>query len=77
MSIYNPPVWQPDAVPTPFGWKHPTRDEILVSVKLDMSLYEKKEDVSNTSVDTNEKTTPEVEVIPVVAPKKSTKKKHV
>ena len=77
MSIYNPPVWQPDAVPTPFGWKHPTRDEILVSVKLDMSLYEKKEDVSNTSVDTNEKTTPEVENIPVVAPKKSTKKKHV
>ncbi|HRC96091.1 MAG TPA: hypothetical protein PK317_04780 [Coprothermobacter proteolyticus] len=77
MSIYEPPVWQPDAVPTPFGWKHPTRNEILVSVKLDMSLYEKKEDVSSTSVDTNEKTTPEVEVIPVVPPKKSTKKKNV
>lgn len=77
MSIYEPPVWQPDAVPTPFGWKHPTRNEILVSVKLDMSLYEKKEDVSSTSVDTNEKTTPDVEVIPVVPPKKSTKKKNV
>lgn len=77
MSIYEPPVWQPDAVPTPFGWKHPTRNEILVSVKLDMSLYEKKEDVSSTSVDKKEETAPAVENVPVVAPKKSTKKKNV
>lgn len=43
MSVYTtPPAWQPDAVPTPRGWKHPTRDELLVSINLDMSLFEAK-----------------------------------
>ena len=35
----TPPAWQKDAIPTPLGLKHPRTGELLVSIKLDMSLF--------------------------------------
>lgn len=77
MSVYTtPPAWQPDAVPTPRGWKHPTRDELLVSINLDMSLFE-KEKVEDVTPDVSVVVETEKEDFtkPAVPAKKS-KKKH-
>lgn len=43
--LNSPPSWQKDAIPTPLGWKHPRSGELLVSVRLDMSQFEKTEDI--------------------------------
>lgn len=44
--INNPPRWCPDAIPTRAGWKHPTRKEILVSVKLSQEFIDSYNSVS-------------------------------
>lgn len=75
MSIYTtPPAWQPDAVPTPQGWKHPTRNELLVSIKLDMSVFEQKEEVNATVPELEATPVTEVEVLSPEPAKKSKKK---
>lgn len=28
----NPPVWEPNAIPTDTGWRHPETNELLVSL---------------------------------------------
>lgn len=44
MSILtSPPSWAKDAVPSPQGWRHARTNELLVSIKLDMTQFEVKE----------------------------------
>ena len=40
--LTTPPAWCKDAIPTPLGWRHPRTNELLVSIRLDMNLFETK-----------------------------------
>ncbi len=45
-----PPKWQPDAIPSKQGWRHPKTNELLVSVKLAAHLYENLQHASLTDL---------------------------
>lgn len=43
----TPPSWQPDAVPSDRGWRHPVTGELLVSVRGGVQLpVDEKEEVA-------------------------------
>lgn len=49
--LTTPPAWCKDAIPTPLGWRHPRTNELLISIRLDMSLFESKEEETNPEVE--------------------------
>lgn len=61
--MIEPPKWAKDAVPTPQGWKHPTRKEILLKRK----FTQEQIDAYMAAKDWTPPPAPEVKVEPVPA----------
>lgn len=69
----NPPAWEPNAVPTDTGWRHPETKELLVSLikgcHPDAYKSEEQEDVEEVAEETEA-----TEEQPQAKPKKGKKK---
>lgn len=39
MNLIKPPAWCSNAIPTPTGWRDPDTNELLIAIRLDMSLF--------------------------------------
>lgn len=61
--MIEPPKWAKDAVPTPQGWKHPNRKEILLKRK----FTQEQIDAYMAAKDWTPPPAPEVKVEPVPA----------
>lgn len=72
----NPPAWEPNAVPTDTGWRHPETKELLVSlIKGCHPDAYKSEDEEETPVEEEQQEETEAaEEQPQAKPKKGKKK---
>lgn len=77
----NPPAWEPNAIPTETGWRHPETNELLVSLikgcHPDAYVTEDEEEIPVEEEQQEEEVAEETEATedqPQVKPKKGKKK---
>lgn len=74
----NPPAWEPNAIPTDTGWRHPETNELLVSLikgcHPEAYKSEEQEDVEEVAEE-SEATEEQPEEQPKEKPSKKGKKK--